>query len=340
MESKKKMKKKSGPKTSPQLGGRHPPSFTRQPGNLPNYMKSTTSADARREGSQISTKRQSPRSSPDHSSLHRKDSTTSSGSLQVARGTCSSTLKICLYSYCSFNGHHVPPFKCFVSERRRALKVKLPKARPTGGRKEPPSSNTDQTRFFDKISGSQKSFDEEGFSTHSRLTSDKWDSVDLHQCLSSEKTSAPVVLVPAVKNDSSSQGNQTPSIDSHTTMFCNAMDGEQYNLKDIKHDKDQAESINGASTKDLTNEPYHGDSSEPDSIELNSRNKTEEKSSKHLSPAEPRAEKVNLRHQEVDARKNAEEWMVDFALRQAVTARQRKVALLVEAFERVVPTSK
>ncbi|KAL0456057.1 UNVERIFIED_CONTAM: Calmodulin binding protein PICBP [Sesamum latifolium] len=59
---------------------------------------------------------------------------------------------------------------------------------------------------------------------------------------------------------------------------------------------------------------------------------------------DPEAEKVDLRHQELDGRKNAEEWMVDYALRQAVTklapARKRKVALLVEAFEKVMPITK
>ncbi|XWS07581.1 hypothetical protein CRYUN_Cryun41cG0001200 [Craigia yunnanensis] len=56
---------------------------------------------------------------------------------------------------------------------------------------------------------------------------------------------------------------------------------------------------------------------------------------------EPDAEKVDLRHQMMDERKNAEEWMLDHALQQAVTklapARKRKVALLVEAFETVLP---
>lgn len=55
----------------------------------------------------------------------------------------------------------------------------------------------------------------------------------------------------------------------------------------------------------------------------------------------PEAEKVDLRHQDLDDRKNAEEWMLDYALRQTVTklapARKRKVALLVEAFEKVIP---
>ncbi|XP_065868472.1 calmodulin binding protein PICBP-like [Euphorbia lathyris] len=58
----------------------------------------------------------------------------------------------------------------------------------------------------------------------------------------------------------------------------------------------------------------------------------------------PAAEKVDLKHQNMDGRKNSEEWMIDYALQQAVTklapARKRKVALLVEAFEKVLPIPK
>ncbi|KAL7126190.1 hypothetical protein ABFS83_14G168800 [Erythranthe nasuta] len=58
----------------------------------------------------------------------------------------------------------------------------------------------------------------------------------------------------------------------------------------------------------------------------------------------PEGEKVDLRHQDLDERKNSEEWMVDFALRQVVTklgpARKKKVSLLVEAFEKVMPINK
>ncbi|KAK4794597.1 hypothetical protein SAY86_012591 [Trapa natans] len=56
------------------------------------------------------------------------------------------------------------------------------------------------------------------------------------------------------------------------------------------------------------------------------------------------AEKVDLRHQMMDERRNSEEWMIDYALRKTVTrlepARKRKVALLVEAFEKVMPIPK
>ncbi|KAM0898027.1 hypothetical protein ACQ4PT_022193 [Festuca glaucescens] len=56
---------------------------------------------------------------------------------------------------------------------------------------------------------------------------------------------------------------------------------------------------------------------------------------------DPDAEKVDLRHQETDDRKNAEEWMVDYALRRTVKklarAQKRKVEMLVQAFEAVLP---
>jgi len=59
---------------------------------------------------------------------------------------------------------------------------------------------------------------------------------------------------------------------------------------------------------------------------------------------DPEAEKVDLRHQEMDERRNAEEWMFDYALQKTVNqlapARKRKVALLVEAFESVMPMAK
>lgn len=55
----------------------------------------------------------------------------------------------------------------------------------------------------------------------------------------------------------------------------------------------------------------------------------------------PESEKVNLRHQTVDERRRAEEWMLDYALQQVVgelaPKQKKKVALLVKAFETVVP---
>ncbi|KAJ4891939.1 Plant calmodulin-binding protein-related [Raphanus sativus] len=71
---------------------------------------------------------------------------------------------------------------------------------------------------------------------------------------------------------------------------------------------------------------------------------------KDFNPREPNylplvpdadAEKVDLKHQDIDERRNSEDWMFDYALQRAVTklssARKKKVALLVEAFETVKP---
>ncbi|XP_060182681.1 calmodulin binding protein PICBP-like isoform X1 [Lycium barbarum] len=59
-----------------------------------------------------------------------------------------------------------------------------------------------------------------------------------------------------------------------------------------------------------------------------------------LNP-DPEAEKVNLRTQTADDRKKGEEWMLDYALQQAISqlapTQQRKVELLIKAFETVVP---
>ncbi|KAJ6316784.1 hypothetical protein OIU78_019960 [Salix suchowensis] len=57
--------------------------------------------------------------------------------------------------------------------------------------------------------------------------------------------------------------------------------------------------------------------------------------------AEPGSEKVHLRHQTFEERRNSEEWMLDHALQQVIStlapAQKRKVALLVQAFETVTP---
>ncbi|KAE9585251.1 hypothetical protein Lal_00017990 [Lupinus albus] len=59
------------------------------------------------------------------------------------------------------------------------------------------------------------------------------------------------------------------------------------------------------------------------------------------SDANFEAEKVFLKHQTGEEKKNAEEWMLDYALRTVISrlepAQRRKVALLAEAFETILP---
>ncbi|KAL1212534.1 Calmodulin binding protein PICBP [Cardamine amara subsp. amara] len=58
--------------------------------------------------------------------------------------------------------------------------------------------------------------------------------------------------------------------------------------------------------------------------------------------SEPSSEMVKLKHQDMDERKNAEEWMIDYALQHTISKlaleRKKKVALLIEAFETILPT--
>lgn len=63
---------------------------------------------------------------------------------------------------------------------------------------------------------------------------------------------------------------------------------------------------------------------------------------RHLpSDANLEAEKVFLKHQTAEEKKNAEEWMLDYALQKVISrlapAQRRRVALLVEAFETILP---
>lgn len=57
--------------------------------------------------------------------------------------------------------------------------------------------------------------------------------------------------------------------------------------------------------------------------------------------SDPEKEKVDLRRQMMDERKKAEQWMLDYAVQHIVTkltpARKKRVSMLVEAFEAVVP---
>ncbi|ESQ40314.1 hypothetical protein EUTSA_v10012432mg [Eutrema salsugineum] len=54
---------------------------------------------------------------------------------------------------------------------------------------------------------------------------------------------------------------------------------------------------------------------------------------------DPGTEKIRLRHQEIGGKRNSEEWMLDYALRQAIStlapSQKRKVSLLAQAFDTI-----
>ncbi|CAL4952690.1 unnamed protein product [Urochloa decumbens] len=112
--------------------------------------------------------------------------------------------------------------------------------------------------------------------------------------------------------------------------------------------------LSGISFEDVTSDCSDAASSQMNKLSIARRRRTSEEGGKQMRPFKPKppnflpaetgpeAEKVDLRHLTADDRRTAEEWMVDYALRKAVKklarAQKRKVEMLVQAFETVLPT--
>ncbi|CAL4945538.1 unnamed protein product [Urochloa decumbens] len=112
--------------------------------------------------------------------------------------------------------------------------------------------------------------------------------------------------------------------------------------------------LSGISFEDVTSVCSDAASSQMNKLSIARWRRTSEEGGKQMRPFKPKppnflpaetgpeAEKVDLRHLTADDRRTAEEWMVDYALRKAVKklarAQKRKVEMLVQAFETVLPT--
>ncbi|CAL4959447.1 unnamed protein product [Urochloa decumbens] len=112
--------------------------------------------------------------------------------------------------------------------------------------------------------------------------------------------------------------------------------------------------LSGISFEDVTSVCSDAAFSQMNKLSIARRRRTSEEGGKQMRPFKPKppnflpsetgpgAEKVDLRHLTADDRRTAEEWMVDYALRKAVKklarAQKRKVEMLVQAFETVLPT--
>ncbi|KAL3651869.1 hypothetical protein CASFOL_004871 [Castilleja foliolosa] len=447
---KKKMKKSGSIKRQEQANQPRkpkPPPPAAAAAATPNYMKSTTSSDARKEVS--------PKKSPNNSKFTLPSATKTKQSrasfsaikketqfvfreiLDSQRSTCSSTLKdsnfpaylslspgatesngtsivkVCTYTYCSLNGHFhapLPPLKCFLAARRRAIKsqrsVKLgclssPRRVVKDDSKSPRvifSPLTNEKNEGDGINGSvdqeengEISVQEEmksselqgenvGFDEHdfSELSDMEWENegsdiksdidggelVESRHVIDDEIVMEEIDkkvngLVDEFQSDQVSQESfdDEDRFDSDT-FSCNDDNGDSTNsyrdeLSDGKNQENSTESdFEVAKLKKAKTET---EDSGRLVLAITKRNKGIEETDEsgafnprapNFLPLEldPEAEKVDLKHQDLDERKDAEEWMVDYELRQIVTklssARKRKVALLVEAFEKVTPKKK
>lgn len=119
------------------------------------------------------------------------------------------------------------------------------------------------------------------------------------------------------------------------------------NCASVDQSKDAKENYNGSEKQEIVD---IDDDMKARMRIIRKKMTEEQEETKEFNPRGPRflavepdqeAEKVDLRHLMMDEKKNAEEWMIDYALRQALMklapAPKRKVSLLVQAFESVTP---
>ncbi|XP_022990663.1 uncharacterized protein LOC111487483 isoform X2 [Cucurbita maxima] len=145
--------------------------------------------------------------------------------------------------------------------------------------------------------------------------------------------------------NSVAEQDEETSLNDNSVVMVERVEGKDQADSSVKAAKSPRPAMNSSQELDLfgknwelnINYKKHGDESEnPRSFN------PQEPNYLPLAP-DPEAEKVDLKHQLMDDRKNAEEWMLDYALQRTVTkltpAKKKKVALLVEAFESVMPTT-
>ncbi|XP_023539941.1 uncharacterized protein LOC111800464 [Cucurbita pepo subsp. pepo] len=145
--------------------------------------------------------------------------------------------------------------------------------------------------------------------------------------------------------NSVAEQDEETSLNDNRVVMVESVEGKGQADSSVKAAKSSRPAMNSSQELDLfgknwelnINYKKHGDESE-DPRSFN----PQEPNYLPLAP-DPEAEKVDLKHQLMDDRKNAEEWMLDYALQRTVTkltpAKKKKVALLVEAFESVMPTT-
>ncbi|KAG6433584.1 hypothetical protein SASPL_105198 [Salvia splendens] len=360
----------------------------------PNYMKPTTSSDARKEQPQSRSPSPSSKKSATKPSFK-----PSSKTVDAKTATCSSTLKdskfppflslnkkghsdikVCPYTYCSLNGRHHPPLSSFISAARRA---RASPARPDDDPFFVEIYTTPQDRVSEELS--QDSFDDNnscmdwesgyGYGVFLQYDYKAEDAIEIKHEFVEEK-----VLIEEAAQESFDEngGFDSDSISSIeiSTPLQEEEEGKGRNEEYVvSFDENRGDAFSSLDIStpiqkgegDAEGEEKGGRKEEISSFDVVSEEylpkeeveKTEDalfqiaeegeevvdfnpRAPNFLDVEEdPEAERVDLRHQDVDERRNSEEWMVDYALRRAVTklasAKKRKVALLVEAFEGVMP---
>ncbi|XP_020590653.1 uncharacterized protein LOC110031667 [Phalaenopsis equestris] len=369
---------------------------------VPNYMKSTSSYDARKEKNKVvihsststatATTTSIPLSSAardlvrnsslkllrasmkknkgrnlkcrETSSSTTKDSETPNA-LDLKEDHDASELKVCDYAYCSLHGHKhgaAPSLKRLVSARRKSLKVhKSIKLRAYSSMKKKGGNQMELVEdavneLFIEIHSKFQEWCEE-------RSSDDAESQNIVNRMSEMKLEDP--------NDASElqESCSVTSIedcgDKNSDLSMEDIQIINQFLEFMEKGWQEETQIETEQSKEAESEPMadlNDENNEKDcSSSLVSRSRVKygrlrrqpsriRESVREFNPwpprlvtlqAEPEAEQVNLKHQTVEERKAAEEWMIDFALRKALTrlasVRKTKVPQLVAAFENVMP---
>ncbi|XP_047975276.1 calmodulin binding protein PICBP-like [Salvia hispanica] len=360
----------------------------------PNYMKPTTSSDARKEQPQSRSPSPSSKKSATKPSFK-----PSSKTVDAKTATCSSTLKdskfppflslnkkghsdikVCPYTYCSLNGRRHPPLSSFISAARRA---RAPPARP------------DDDPFFVEIYtapqervSDQESFDDDntcmdwesgyGYGVLLQYDYKAEDAMEIkHEFVEEKVVCFDEVLIDEAAQESfdenggfdsnsfSSSEISTPLQEEEEEekggrneeyLVCDAFSSREISTP-LQKEEEKEEKGGGRneeiSSLDVVIKEYLPKEDMITLLQFAASSKKIAEEGDEAVGFNPRApnfldveedaegERVDLRHQDVNERRNSEEWMVDYALRQVVTklapAKKKKVALLVEAFERVMP---
>ncbi|CAH9068781.1 unnamed protein product [Cuscuta epithymum] len=163
------------------------------------------------------------------------------------------------------------------------------------------------------------------------------------------------ILLPEVSelsSDNQSIASDQSTLDQETSEYSKDDDSESSLITDSKGFQEKVKTIREVSIKPEKKAPKHWDNlkkwillqrfvKELEKVKRINRPRNTRQLEDDVEH-DPEAEKIRyLRPQNVDERKRTEEWMLDYALQQAVSqlapTQKRKVELLVRAFETVVP---
>lgn len=288
-------------------------------------------------------------------------------------------LKVCPYTYCSLNAHlhrQFPLLQSFISARRRSLKshagIKMSGECADGcveiyvdEKKENRSTRETDIKVIDsKAENMEVEWEEaEDLDSESAEMVSLLEGKGIESCgYGNENIGMMTENFAILEQSENSSEDQEREEDGFSDNTINTFLSEQLiiqddinlgNALDEKLDSKEAEVWKAADGEKVKERIKLVSETEETLLSLAQKPCNREECTedwKGFNPREPNyiqtsvelsSETVDLKHQDMDERKNAEEWMIDYALQHTVSKlvveRMKDVALLVEAFETTVP---